>query len=201
MKNYSKIFKVLFLIASTVMLFSEGCFGIRISDHNQDDACVIKVRLKGSIENYIENGDESIYSSEFITSFSIINEYHDSCYFPGNNQEVKLYFFLGEKVLLEKLKSDERAMRLLIDLYLLNKNNVELSQYYGSVIIPQAIIRNTKAFVKVLANKEDKEINKCIGKLKYIDSKADIDKINKKLKKLKEPEYIAIANKMREKLQ
>lgn len=50
--------------------------------------------------------------------------------------DVKLYLSLGDSSLLKELNTDERAMPLLINLYLLNVDNTEVSNYYEVKVIP-----------------------------------------------------------------
>jgi len=172
-----------------------GCQG-----YAQKDLCVTASEIRNTIENFINHDDKTIYKKKFITSFTKINKFHNECYFPGNGKDVNLYFYLGDSILLKKVKTDEKAMKLLIDLYLININNCELSEYYGTRIIHKAAIENTEAFVKILTKKTEREVNKCISKLKMIEHDADKEKIRKELSKLRKRKYLPIVNKILERL-
>ncbi len=173
-----------------------GCYG-----YAQETPCITSVKIKNTIEDFINNGDNTIYKNKFIKLFAKSNKYHNNCYFFANIKNENLYFYLGDSVLLKKVKTDDRAMRLLIDLYLVNKNNAELSEYYGTKIIPKAASENIGAFVKVLSKKTERETNTCINKLKNIDNDADKENIRKELTKFHKQKYLLIVNKILERLQ
>ncbi len=164
------------------------------------DTCILAVRIKQTIEDFVNNKSEVIYQEDFISAFEKINQNKTECYFPNNSSEVKLYYFLGDSILLKKVEQDERAMQLLINLYLVNRNNAELSEYYGSRILPKAALMNIKAFIEVLSGKPDRDINKCIGKLKYIRDTSEIERIKSEIDKIDNQKYSSIIQKIRETL-
>ncbi len=84
---------------------------------------------------------------KFIKAFTKINKSHNDCYFSGNGKDVKLYLYLGDSILLKNIKTDDKAMKLLVELYLININNAELSQYYGTRVIPKVAVENPTSFV------------------------------------------------------
>jgi len=184
-----------FFFISLVILSFTGYFG-----YAQKDTCATVTKIKNTIENYIKYGDKKIYKKRFIKTFTEGIKYNNDCYFFADVKHVNLYFYLGDSVLLKRVKTDEKAMELLIDLYLLNRKNVEFSEYYGTRIIPKAAVENTEAFIKVLSKKTEKEANKCIGKLKGILDESDKEKIKTELTKLHKQKYLPIIKKIQEKI-
>lgn len=165
-----------------------------------NDTCLEVKMIRKTIVDFIENRNEEIYKDDFVTSISKINKIHGKCFFPNNSDDIKLYFILGDSVLLNKVEHDMRAMKLLIELYLVNRNNAELSEYYGFRILPKAATKNIKAFVQVISKFPEKDANKCIGKLKYIKEEEKINKIKSDINKITEQDYNPIINKIKEKL-
>lgn len=165
-----------------------------------NDNCLVANKIRANILEYINNETESIYDKSFISLFPKINAYAWECSFPRNNEETRMYFYLGEVVLLNKAEFDERAMKLVIDLYLVNRNNVELSEYYGFRIIPKIALKNISSFIKVLSNRTEKEAIKCINKLKYIDSSSNIEKIKNEIDKIDNEEYLVLIDRIKEML-
>ncbi len=77
-----------------MLLYFLNCQG-----YAQADSCVITAEIRNKIENYINYND---------------------CYFSGNGKDVKLYLYLGDSILLKNIKTDDKAMKLLVELYLIN---------------------------------------------------------------------------------
>ncbi len=186
---------LLILINIIILFFS------RFQLYAQEDSCITVAKIKNTIEDYINNSNKKIYKKKFIKIFAESNKYKSDCYFFADVKNINLYFYLGDSVLLKRVKTDERAMKLLIDLYLLNRKKVEISQYYSTRVIPKAAVENTELFVRVLAKKTEREANKCISSLEGILSKYDKEKIRKELKKIQKRKYLPIVNKIEEKLQ
>jgi len=166
----------------------------------EKDACATATAIRNTILDFIYNGDKAIYKKEFLASFRQNNGEQGDCYFPDNKMDVKLYLALGDSALLKELNTDERAMPLLIDLYLLNGNNSEVSGYYDVKVIPKAAVKNTGAFVNVLSGKTESEASRCIACLQNIKQKADREKIKDALKNLDKAEYLPVVDKINESL-
>lgn len=164
---------------------------------NKKDSCFFANEIKKTIVEFINGENELIYKSNFIDNFLKISKYHNECYFPQNNEEINLYFLLGD-TLLQIAYKEERAAKLLIDLYLVNRNNVELSEYYGSKIIPKLATKNIIFFIKVMKTKTEREANKCIGKLKYIKDSTEIKLIKEEIDKIDNQSYLRIINKIKD---
>lgn len=184
------------------LMYSCGCFASNcgVSMQQSKDSCAEATKIHETIVGFIEEGNDKIYDDDFIACFSAINAKHGDCYYPGNNNEVRLYFFLADSVLLNKVKNDEKAMKLLIELYLVNFNNVELSEYYGFIVLPKAASININSFIKVLSFKTEKEADRCISRLEYIDDISEIERIKSNIANINNPEFIEIVRKIRNRL-
>jgi hypothetical protein len=161
------------------------------------DSCQITNKIRTRIIDYINNKNELVYNQDFILSFAKINEYDGECYFPRSTEDINLYYYLGDSVLLKKAVNDIRAMKLLIDLYLVNSNNAELSEYYGFILIPKAACLNIISFIKVISGLSDKDSEKCIQKLQSIESETDKLRIRNILDGISDPESVKIVNKIK----
>ena len=163
------------------------------------DSCIVADKLRRTIFNYIKYENENIYNEEFISSFLETNERQGVCYFPRTNEDVKLYYDLGD-TLLKKSKIDERAMKLLIELYLAKQKSAELSEYYGLILIPQAAIENINYFVKIISRLPERDINQCINKLKYIKNDTDIKRLIDEIDNIDNKEFLNVKDKIKQKL-
>ena len=203
MKMKNSIFRMVFV--SYVLLFTFNAQDIRanilyLQEEQRHDCETMKKQLRGIIKDFISNGDESIYEESFISIFSKIKENTIRCSFPFEEEDIKLYYFLGSSILSGKSAHDIRAMKLLIDLYFLNKNNAEASEYYGFELIPRAAVGNIANFVKALSSMSETNTDSCIDNLDVIKEKEDIDKIKNALKEMKDQEYQEIIEKIMNKL-
>ncbi|MCK4922883.1 MAG: hypothetical protein KAS71_17650 [Bacteroidales bacterium] len=150
-----------------------------------NDSCVETLEfVRRTVMNFIQNGNELIYEDSFIISILKVNKYHGDCYFPGNSEDVLHFYLLGDSILLEKVKYDERAMRLIINLYFAYNNNAELSEYFSTHVIPQAALNNIVIFAKILSERPEKEANRCIRKLRVIVDEDEIQIIKKEIYKI-----------------
>jgi hypothetical protein len=201
--DYKQIYILIFfwlLLPNNLFKNTDMCFGKQeetISQTNllDDDSCIIAEKIKRTILEYLNNENDLIYTKEFILYFEENNKF-DGCFFPRNNDETNLYFKLADSCLLKKINSDNRAMYLLIDLYLVNWINVEFSEYYASEIVPKAALANLSQFVDVISKHSDKDINKCVSILKYLD-KNDREKMKSTLSKIKSTDHQMIINKIK----
>jgi hypothetical protein len=192
------------LFFNCVNASSVNCYGYSdeflVFSSFSTDSCVNTLEfVRETITNYIQNGDELIYDESFTTSISKVNKSHGDCYFPGNQKDVSLFYSLGDSILLEKAKYDERAMKLIIEIYLLYKNSAELSEYYGTTVIPRAAMVNTVSFVKVLSGLPEKDADKCIRKLRIIENTSEVEAIKSEICRI-EKSYHRITNKINQTL-
>ena len=175
---------------------------INISE-NSEDNCVVTNQIKKTIIDFFNSENELIYEDTFI-SLLVKNQNNAQinyeCSFFHNNENNILYYSLSDS-LLKKTKHDERAMKLLVNSYLINSTNIELTEYYSTIIIPNAAIANITTFVKFLSDMSEREMNRCIYNLDIIDNKTDIENIITTLKGIKNSEYQVVVNKVIEKLQ
>jgi hypothetical protein len=162
----------------------------------EKEKCAATEEIRNTIINFVFTKDKAIYEKEFLALLSKNKEKQNGCYFPENEMDVKLYLALGDTSLINDFTTDERAMGLLIDLYLLNQNNMELTEYYGLKVIPKAALKDTKAFVKALSSKTEREAGLCISALKNVQEKPDKDKIKAAIGKLGKSEYSSVLDKM-----
>lgn len=188
------------IILSLVFLGYMDCQAFSSIREGEKDNCATATALKNTILNFIYSGDKTIYEKEFLASFQQNNEKKGECFFPDNEMDVKLYLALGDSALLKELNTDERAMPLLIDLYLLNGNNMEVSNYYDIKVIPKAALKNTEAFVKALSGKPESEVIRCIVSIQNIKQKEEKERIKDAIKNLGKEEYLPIVDKMNEAL-
>jgi hypothetical protein len=188
------------IILSFVFLGYMDCQALPHVTEGEKDNCATATALKNTILDFIYNGDKSIYEKEFLSSFQQNNEKKGECFFPDNEMDVKLYLALGDSALLKELNTDERAMPLLIDLYLLNGDNTEVSNYYDVKVIPKAALKNTEAFVRALSGKTESEVIRCIASLQNIKQKEEKEKLKEAMKNLGKEEYLSVIDKMNEAL-
>ena len=181
------------------ILIAANCFGSSFLKKEENNKCATATGLQNTIMQFINYGDKTIYEKEFLAAFAQNNENPD-CYFPTTKHEKKVYYFLGDSSLVQDVQSDERAMALLIDLYLLNQDNTELTEFYGSSAIPKAVTVNPGAFVKVLSGKSESEADKCIDTLQNVSEKKR-GKIRNEIAQPGKAEYLPVIQKMREALQ
>ena len=202
--------KQLIIVLASLLFFSfENC----INDYIHSEQIILSENLKCDylvteqireiIIDFLNDKDELIYEDIFI-SLLIKNQdnvqINYECSFFCDNDNIILYYSLSDS-LLRKSTHDERAMKLLINSYFINNYNVELTEYYSTIIIPNAATANVTVFVKILSDLSEIEIDKCIYNLDVIENKADIENIIATIKGIKNPEYQGIVDKIIEKLQ
>lgn len=198
MRKMKIIYRIVLFSLAFLIFITNACASQK---EEEKERCATAMELKNVIMNFINYRDEAIYEEKFLVTFSENNEKHNDSYFLDNKEDIRIYCFLGDSSLVQDLNTDERAMKLLVDLYLLNKNNAELSEYYGSKVIPKAALRNTEFFVKVIAGKTEEEANQCIRNLKNVQQNADKEKIRNAMAKIDKAEYEPVVKLMEGALQ
>lgn len=162
------------------------------------DSCQDRIEfIRETIIDFIKGENEKIFNERFLVEISMSNNPPWECFFPNNKDDIALLYSLGDSLLLEKAKFDERAMMLIVDIYLLYGNSPELAEYYGLKVIPEAAIVNTASFIKVLSLKTDNEINKCIRNMRVIEDPCAIKSINNQINQLNKT-YKEIGHKISE---
>lgn len=154
-------------------------------------------KLKLKITEYVAGESMRVYEDIFVSTLEENNKNFDKCYFPRSNEAILFWSFV-EDSLVKNSKESPKAMKLLIDLCYLYRNNAEFSTELFGFSIIKAAINNPALFVKELAERSKSEIVLCINKLKYIDNLEDKVKIKKELNKIKGPEYQLVIKKIKE---
>ena len=152
----------------------------------ETDSCQNRiVFLRETISNYINEKDDKIFDANFLDAMKIAGKQQSwECFYPNKDGDITQLYLLGDSVLLEKAKYDERAMMLIINIYLLYSNSPEIAEYFGFNVVPKAAVVNTTSFIKVLSFKTEKEIDKCIRKLKILDDPSAIESIKAQINQI-----------------
>lgn len=153
-------------------------------------------KVKQMITEYIKDESKRVYEDVFISTLEENNNCYFKCYFPRSH-EASLFWSFVEDNVVKNAKENRKAMKLLIDLCYLYRNNAEFSVELFAFAIINATINNPTLFVKELAGRSQSEINLCINKLKYLKSREDKVKIKKEIDKIKAPEYQEVVNKIK----
>ncbi|MFP4287599.1 MAG: hypothetical protein ACLFRI_07930 [Candidatus Izemoplasmataceae bacterium] len=150
-------------------------------------------KVKEMITEYINDESKRVYENVFITTLEENNNNYIECYFPRSH-EVSYFWSFVEDNVVNDAKDKIKAMKLLIDLCYLYRNNAEFSVELFAFAIIKATINNPTLFVKELAGRSQSQINLCINKLKYLKNYDDIVKIKTEIENIKEPEYQEVVN-------
>jgi len=175
---------------------SEYKYYIQSNSNVKNHECKKADKVKQMIAEYINNESKRVYEDVFISTLEENNKYYDNCYFPRSHEASFFWSFIEDNVV-RNAKDNKKAMKLLIDLCYLYRNNAEFSVELFAFAIINATINNPTLFVKELAGRSQSEINLCINKLKYLKNCDDIVKIRKEIAEIKESEYQEVVNKIK----
>lgn len=164
--------------------------------NKKKDECKNAKKVNQMIVEYINDESKRVYENVFITTLEENNKNYIKCYFPRSH-EVGLFWSFVEDNVVKNAKDNRKAMKLLIDLCYLYRNNAEFSVELFAFAIINATINNPTLFVKELAGRSQSQISLCINKLKYLKNYDDIVKIKTEIEEIKEPEYQEVVNKIK----
>lgn len=170
---------------------------IQKTNSMSNDSCDYKKRIKTIIKEYINGESESIFEDEFLSYFTKINKKHNHCSFPHELEDVRLYFELSDSCLISNSAHDIRAVKLAIKLYLLNKNNVEVTEHFSCCVIPKIALTNINFFIETMYELNENDANRCIRKLKYIRKHCEVHEILQQLENIKEKRYLKYIDKIK----
>jgi len=146
-----------------------------------DDGCILANKIRKRILDFINLDDENLYNKTFLELIEKNSLINSNCRYPRNVEDISLYYYIGEEILLNKAKKDSRATKLILDLYINNKNNVEFSQFYTFVILQKLVLIDLESFIKVISKYDEKNKKKCIGVFGYIKDTTEIKEIKGQL--------------------
>lgn len=162
----------------------------------KSNECKRANKIKQMITEYINDESKRVYEDVFISILEENNKIFNECYFPRSHEVGFFWGFVEDNVVIDA-KDNRKAMKLLIDLCFLYRNNAEFSVELFAFAIINATINNPTLFVKELAGRSQSEIKLCINKLKYLKTYDDIVKIKTEIEEIKEPEYQEVVNKIK----
>jgi len=146
-----------------------------------NDTCILANKLRKRILDFIYLNDKNLYNESFLILLEKNTLINSACHYPRNVEEISLYYYLGEEILLKEAEKDNRATKLILDLYINNKNNVEFSQFYTFVILQKLVFIDLESFIKVISKYDEKDMKKCIVVFEYIGKTTEKKEIKDQL--------------------
>jgi hypothetical protein len=142
---------------------------------NLEDNCKTANMIRKAIINFVKQENDYVFSKNFTHLLEENCNSNYNCYFPRNIEEMQLYYYFQDSALFKSAKRNFKSVKLAFELYLINSNNAELSEY-SYYFIPKLALNYPLQFIialKTLKNKED--INKILMTL------CDLKKSQKKI--------------------
>ena len=147
-----------------------------------EDNCKIANMIRKAIINFVKQENDYVFSENFTHLLEENCNSDYKCYFPRNMEEVQLYYYFQDSALFKTAKRNFKSIKLAFDLYLINSNNAELSEY-SYYFIPKLALYYPLQFIIAL---------------KTLKNRADIDKILMTFCDLKKSQKKIIKNNMRD---
>ena len=131
------------------------------------DSCIVANNIRTVILDFIKKKNTNIYLPTFVNLLKE-NSSQNKCYFPRNNEELHMYYFLIDSILCNESQKDNRAIKLCFDLYLNNRYNAEFAESFFYTI-PCIAVNNINGFIETISMYEDDEIESIIEYLGELD--------------------------------